>query len=139
VHLTVLLAGAGPLGCAAKSVQVGFPKDMQNLARIATAYVDAEARLGRPPKDPEELKPFLADYGNPDDMLTSSNDGLPYTILWGTKVKDARRGFPLLAHEQKGKDGKRLVVDSRAQPTTMSDEQFSRRRSAPELPPSEDK
>jgi hypothetical protein len=113
-------------------VSVGLPREQQNLSRIATAYLDAEARLGRPPKDVEELKPFLKDLGNPDDMLSSPNDGLPYAIVWGTNVKESRSGgFPILAYEQKGKDGQRLVVDSRMMPWAVSEEGFARLR----LPP----
>jgi hypothetical protein len=130
-HILLLLVGTTSVGCAAKPVSVDPPREQQNLARIATAYIDAEGRLGRPPKGVEELKPLLKDLGNPDEMLSSPSDGLPYVILWNTKVKDATGRFPILAYEQKGKDGKRLVVDSRMMPWPVSEEEFARLR----LPP----
>jgi hypothetical protein len=129
-YISLLLAGPVLAGCAAKPVSVDPPKGVQNLSRIATAYIDAEGRLGRPPKDVEELKPLLKDLGNPDEMLSSPNDGLPYTILWNVSVKNSRRN-PVLAYEQKGKDGKRLVVDGRMMPWSVSDDQFERLRVAP--------
>jgi hypothetical protein len=127
VLFVVSLAGTGLIGCAPKPVIVDLPKAHQNLTRIATAYIDAESRLGRPPKNVEELKPFLKDFGNPDEMLSSPNDGLPYVIIWDTKVAGVG-GFPILAYEQKGKDGKRLVADARMQTMEVADQQFARLR-----------
>lgn len=129
-YLSLLLTGPAIAGCAAKPVSIDPPKGIQNLSRIATAYIDAEGRLGRPPKDVEELKPLLKDLGNPDEMLSSPNDGLPYTILWNVSVKNSRRN-PILAYEQKGKDGKRLIVDARSMPWPVSDEQFERIKVGP--------
>src|SRR5262245_11660225 len=129
-YFMLFLAGPALAGCAPKPVKVDPPKGIQNLSRIATAYIDAEGQLGRPPKDVEELKPLLKNLGNPDEMLASPNDGLPYVILWNVSVKNARRN-PVLAYEQKGKDGKRLVVDARMMPWPVSDEQFERLRVAP--------
>jgi hypothetical protein len=121
-----LLAAGGVLlaGCSTKPVVAGSSKDRQNLIFIAQAYIDAaEGKLGRPPKDVEELTPFLRDMGNPAEILVSPNDGLPYRILWGVKP-----GRSPIACEQQGKDGRRLVVDARLMPWTVSDEEFARLR-----------
>ena len=114
-------------GCARKPVVVGSSKEFQNLIFIAQAYVDAvDGKLGRPPNDVEELKTYLEGMGNPDEVLVSPNDGLPYVIVWG--VKPGR--FPI-AYEQKGKDGARVVVDRRLMPWRVTDEEFARLRFPP--------
>ena len=54
-YLSLLSFGPALAGCAAKPVSVDPPKGVQNLSRIATAYIDAEGRLGRPGQGPARL------------------------------------------------------------------------------------
>lgn len=122
-----VLAGMGLAGCSPKPVVIGSSKEFQNLIFIAQAYIDAaEGKLGRPPKNLDELKPFLEGMGNPSEILVSPNDSLPYAIVW-----DVKPGRSPLAYEQKGKDGQRIVVDSRLMPWRVSDEGFARLRFPP--------
>jgi hypothetical protein len=122
-----LLAAAALPGCSPQPAVIGSPKETRNLIFIATAYIDAaDGKLGRPPKDLEELKPYLEGMGDVDDLLVSPNDGMPYAIVWGVKP-----GQSPLAYEQKGKDGSRLVVDARLMPWRVTEEQFARLRFPP--------
>jgi hypothetical protein len=136
----LMLATTGLAGCSAKPVVMGSPAEKQNLLFIAQAYIDAaEGKLGRPPNNAEEFKSFLEEIGrinnrNADDILVSPNDGLPYVIVWG----QAPGRYPI-AYEQKGKEGKRLVIDSRLMPWSVTDEGFARLRLPPGHKPPSDK
>ena len=131
-YAVLMLLGAGWAGCSPKPVIVGSPTESQNLIFIAQAYIDATGgTLGRPPKNLEELKPFLEDIGkvnkrSVDDILVSPNDGLPYAIVWGQPP-----GRSPIAYEQKGKDGKRKVINAQLMPWDVTEEGFSRLK----LPP----
>ena len=52
-------------GCSDKPKVTELPQGEKNLRIIFRAYTNAAQRLGHSPKDVEELKPFLKDYGNP--------------------------------------------------------------------------
>jgi hypothetical protein len=105
-------------GCSGGSG--GAPsKDTENLTSIRKAYLAATNRLGRPPKNLDELKPSLNAEGNADELLVSPNDGLPYVIVFGA---DPRKH--VIAYEQKGVDGVRLVVDQTRFPLRYEKDQF---------------
>ena len=132
VLLAVLLLTGLP-GCAPKPVVQGSPKEFQNLIFIARAYINAEAKQG-PPKNLDELKPFLREIvegiRDPEDVLVSPNDNLPYAIVWGEKL-----GRYPIAYAQKGKAGVRIFVDSKMMPWEVTDEQFARMKFPPEHKP----
>jgi hypothetical protein len=125
-YALLFLTGIGVAGCSPKPVIVGSAPQSQNLIFIAQAYRDAAGGpLGRPPKNMEELKPFLDDIAkvnqrSADEFLVSPNDGLPYAIVWG------HTGRGPIVYEQKGKDGKHMAVGANLMPYEMSDEGFSR-------------
>jgi len=116
-------------GCASETDVVSFSGAEQELTSIAMAYGDAHSKLGRGPKDAEELKPFLKTFGDPDDLLMSPNDSQPYVVVWGL---DPSRGgptsykqmFPILAYEATGSRGKRAVTDVRGRPMMVPSEDF---------------
>jgi hypothetical protein len=119
-----------PVGCgSAEPKVIPLTKSEDNLKFVALAYKDAFTRLGRPPKNEVELKPFLKDFGDPDELLVSPNDGQPYVVVWGV---DPNQGgptqyqgmWPIIAYEQKGTGGKRAVTDIRGRPLTVPDEDF---------------
>jgi hypothetical protein len=93
------------------------------------AYIDATEKLGHPPKNVEELKPYLKEFGNPEELLISPNDGEPYVVVWGV---DTSRGGPteyqgmwqIIAYEKKGTGGKRAVTDVRGRPLTVPEADF---------------
>ncbi len=121
VYLIVLLTLAG---CSGKPQVTELPQGEKNLRIIARAYTQAAQALGRSPKNAEELKPFLKDYGNPDELLISPNDGKRYVIVAGVNLKKPR-GTPVLAYEQEGKNGKRQYVDLRLYAQTATEEEFA--------------
>jgi hypothetical protein len=122
----VLLAGLA--GCGSGPDVVPLTSSEKNLTYIALAYKDAHGRLGHGPKDAEELKPFLKEFGDPEQLLTSPNDGQPYVVVWGVNPSGGptpyRQMFPILAYERKGAGGKRAITDIRGRPLTVPEEDF---------------
>jgi hypothetical protein len=106
-------------GCGEKGGSGGPAKDTENLTSIRKAYVAATKRLGHPPYNLQELKPSLADEGDADQLLISPNDGLPYVIVFGA---DYRKH--VIAYEQKGADGLRMVVDQTQLPRRLTHAEF---------------
>ncbi len=129
--LGLLFLLAGLIGCGSGTNVVPFSPAEQGLSKIALAYLDAHSRLGHGPKNAEELKPSLKDFGNPDELLVSPNDGQPYVIVWGV---DPTRGGPteykgmwqILAYERQGTSGRRAVTDIRGRPMNVPEEDFSK-------------
>jgi len=129
----VATAATGCSGCGGQSGPhvVPLSPSEQNLSHIAMAYIDAHEKLGRPPKSAEDLKPHLKEFGNPDELLVSPDDGEPYVVIWGV---DPSRGGPtdyqgmwqIIAYEKKGTGGKRAVTDIRGRPLTVPEEDFPR-------------
>src|SRR2546423_7182702 len=71
-HVVGPLLLLGAMGCGSSPTEVGeVPRSIQNLKQIGTAYLDAMARLERPPKNVEELKPSLKKFGDPAVILRS--------------------------------------------------------------------
>jgi hypothetical protein len=116
--LVAVALACGSGGCG-KSGDTGPQKDTENLTAIRKAYLEATKRLGHRPKNLEELKPSLAAEGNPDELLVSPNDNLPYVIVFGA---DPRKH--VIAYEQKGVNGVRMVVDQNMLPKRLSEEDF---------------
>jgi len=115
--------GANQIGCSSKVNNVEPPKEWFNIIYVGTAFTEAEAKLGRVPKNAEELKPFLQRFGNPDELLISPNDGLPFVVRYGVVNKGS--GYPVIAYEQKGKDGKHQIIDTQLMPRKITDEQLA--------------
>jgi hypothetical protein len=116
-------------GCGSGPKVIPFSQAEKTLSSIALAYMEAHARLGHGPKNADELKPFLKDFGNPEELLVSPNDGQPYVIVWGV---DPTRGgpteyqgmWPILAYERKGAGGARAITDIRGRPMRVPEADF---------------
>lgn len=129
--LAIVLAGLA--GCGPATNVVPLSDSEKQLTSVAMAYHDAHSRLGRGPKDAGELKPFLKEFGDPDQLLVSPVDKEPYVIVWGA---DPTRGGPteyqgmwqILAYEAKGRGGKRAVTDIRGRPLTVPESDFGKLR-----------
>lgn len=107
------VAGTLLIGCSTSSGPTVKPEEAENLNRIETAYEQATAKLGRPPMNEQELRPFLEPHGDPVAILRSPRDGLPYVIIWGRDVRSIpfeSMPPPFLAYEQQGMDGRRTVL-----------------------------
>ena len=109
---------------------VKLTKSEENLKFIAMAFTDASEQEGKPPKNLEALTPFLKGFGNPEELLVSPDDQLPYVIIWGARPTGgptAYKGmFPILAYEAQGAGGRRAITDIRARPMTVPNEDFSK-------------
>jgi hypothetical protein len=114
-----VLVSVAASGCRGRGSSGEASKDTENLTSIRKAFIAATTRLGRPPKSLDELKPSLAAEGNAEELLISPNDGLPYVIVYGA---DPRKH--VMAYEQKGADGVRMVVDQTLLPKRVSADQF---------------
>jgi hypothetical protein len=126
-------AVAAALGCGRSSdpVVTPIPKAEQDLCTIAQAYVAAFEEKNKPPESFDDLRRYLAGFGNPDDMRLSPNDGQPYVVMWGCDPTRGGAGpvrgmWSIVAHEQTGKDGRRAVADTRGLATTVTDEEFAK-------------
>jgi hypothetical protein len=126
--LTLLLAS-----CSSSVVINEGKKEEQNLRCLGRAYIRASQAAGQPPKDVEELRPFLREFGDPDTILTSPVDGQGYVVVWGTPIAQMVRGQPevLLAYEQTGANGKRLVLNAALLIHAMTEEDFNKAHKGP--------
>jgi hypothetical protein len=122
----------GPSGCGSSDPKIiVLTKPEQHLTWIAMAYREAYDRLGRGPKNADELKPYLKEFGDPEELLISPNDRQPYVVVWNV---NPNQGGPtlyegmwqIIAYELKGSGGKRAVTDIRGRPMTVPDEDFSK-------------
>jgi hypothetical protein len=133
----LLLIGFGIVlvvsGCSRDAKITDLPDGEKNLRIIFRAYTNAAQKLGHSPKNVEELKPFLQEYGNPDDFLTSPNDGKPYVIVPNLDLHKPK-GNPVVAFERDGKNGQRLYIAlSSISVQTATDEEFAKLTIPPEL------
>ena len=117
------------VGCA-KSPTPIVESDMNNLLLLTQAIRDYADQTQSAPKSQEDLLPFLKKLGDPEKLLVSPRDGLPYVIHWGIDpsnigpVDPLQPLGPLLAHEQTGKDGQRMAATIHGV-MPISDEQFA--------------
>jgi len=101
-------------------------KEEEAIVHVGLAYREASNALKRAPKGVEELKPYLKKYGDPDQVLTSPNDGQRYHIVWGTVATRPTKGNQVfLVYEEAGKNGRRYAVDIRLKVYHLTDSEFS--------------
>lgn len=100
------------LGCA-KPPEPEKPTPFAQLEKVGQAYERAQQILQRPPKNLDEIKEFVKELGNPDDILRSPNDHEPYQIIWGVDVTAEQPDGspkPIIAYEKNGQNGKRFIL-----------------------------
>jgi hypothetical protein len=132
-RLGVLLLCAGALTGAGLPGCTGPPQPQENqaaahLRTIIQAYDLALYHKGRPPRDAEELKPFLKqlrEHEDPDVLLRSPNDGQPYEIVWGVNLNQDVDPGAVLAYEKQGAEGKRYVITVGRIVKEMTEAEFS--------------
>jgi hypothetical protein len=121
---------AGLAGCGSSTHVVPLTPAEKALTSVTMAYKEAHAKLGHAPKNADELKPFLKEFGKPEELLVSPNDGQPYVVVWGTDPNGGPIGYKgmwhILAYEQKGTGGRRAVCDVRGRPMTVPDDDFAK-------------
>jgi hypothetical protein len=126
--LIILLACIVLAGCSSSPDPVVKQEEAENLTKIGVAYDRATKQLGHPPQNPDQLKPFLKEYGDPESILRSPQDRLPYVILWGRSIRTTAIETmppPLIAYEQQGVSGKRYVLTAMGI-MRMTDEEFQK-------------
>jgi hypothetical protein len=124
------LAALLVIGCSSSAPNRGeLSKEEQAIVNVAQAYRDASNALQRGPANEKELKPYLKQYGDPDQLLVSPNDGQPYQFVWGlTPSRPTKSAFGqrLLVYEKTGKDGKRYAVDFMLKAHHLNAEEFAK-------------
>lgn len=129
----MLAAGAcflavAPTGCSSGGGR-GVPElnaEEEAIVHVGMAYRESSNALKRPPKTVEELKPYLKKYGDPDQVLTSPNDGQRYHIVWGAVATRPTKGNQVfLVYEEAGKNGKRYAVDMKLKVYHLKDTEFA--------------
>src|SRR5262249_10839339 len=118
------------LGCSpGKTDRTGeLSPEEQAILNVAQAYRDASNALPRGPASTQDLKPYLKQYGDPDQLLVSPSDGQPYQFTWGltpSRPSKGAVGQNYLVYEKTGKDGKRYAVDIMMKVRHLSDKEFS--------------
>ncbi len=87
---------------------------------VGLAYQNAFNKLGRAPKNPDELAPFL----RAADGLISPRDRQPFDVAWGTPLTPPGK---LLAWESSPwEDGGRIVLLTGAQAKRVSADEFKK-------------
>lgn len=104
---------------------------MPNTARLGAiqyAYQKAAQKLHRPPAKLEEIRPYLTELGNPEELLVSPRDGKPYVIVWGfDREKAYGPDNPVWVYEQDGAQGERIVLTLLGI-MPMSDAEFAKQK-----------
>jgi hypothetical protein len=113
-------------GCGRPEVITELPAEQQNLRSIVMAYQQAVADRSRAPRNLDDLKPYVAEYGDADTILTSPTDGQPYVIVWNIEMSRIRRGqMPIVAYERTGSDGQHKAIDYQLSIRTLNGQQVA--------------
>ncbi len=108
-----LLAFVLLMGCGGGSVGTNRAKEISHVGAITTLYFRADSVLRKSPASEQEFKEVIAQQnvdpgvlgvGSADELFVSDRDGQPLVIIYG---QTAPQG--VVAYEQVGKDGVRLV------------------------------
>ena len=125
----MLFLPLGLAGCGQSRDVVPLADAEKSLMYVALAYSECYSKLGHGPKDADEIKPFLKEFGDPDQLLVSPNDGKPFVVIWGENPSGGptpyKQMFPILAYEHTGVGGMRVITDVRGMPMTIPAEDFS--------------
>ena len=118
-------------GCGSQS-STSSGKKIPHIRAITSMYATATSALGGPPADEaqfkaeiEKIKPELdvLDVSSIDELFVSDRDGQPLVIVYG---KDRKGAVPeVVAYEQAGKDGIRLVGNRNGQVVEADAAQFA--------------
>jgi hypothetical protein len=124
------IAAALLVGCGSS---VGSaPKGVSHVGAISALYFKAASVLGRNPADEQEFKTAIGQgemdldvlgVSSVDELFVSDRDGQPLVILYGPRPKNSQG---VIAYEQTGKDGVRLVGTSNGQVIEADAAQFAK-------------
>jgi len=115
--LAVLLLFLSAAGCGSASSRSARQLESSHLRALVNLYNYAASKLGHRPANEVEFKSFIAANGGPmleslkitnaDELFVSERDGKPFVVMYGEPAKGANKD--LVAYEQSGIGGKRLV------------------------------
>jgi hypothetical protein len=131
VMLTFAIVAFAGCGKSSKVVEAPGPAPgsaQANLEAIYEAYMSFMNKQGRAPKDVDELKPSLMTYGDPEKLLVSPEDNLPFVIVFPSNGNMTAAGAvaPIMAYEKKGKDGKRYAINLSAYGLHLTDDELKK-------------
>jgi hypothetical protein len=101
------------MGCGAGSVGTNRAKEISHVGAITTLYFRADSVLRKSPASEQEFKEVIAQQnvdpgvlgvGSTDELFISDRDGQPLVVNYGQTSP-----LDIVAYEQVGKDGVRLV------------------------------
>lgn len=126
ISCSLMLAGCGG------EQQAAAQRESSHLKPLVVIYGQYLARTGQPPPSEEVFKKFVAERGTPlltkigidvvDDVFVSERDGQPYVVVYGSPPEGLARD--LVAYEQTGVDGKRLVGYSLGLVAEVDEDEF---------------
>jgi len=125
-----LIAAALLVGCGSNAGSA--TKGVSHVGAISALYFKATSVLGRSPADEQEFKAAVAKgpmdldvlgVSSVDELFVSDRDGQPLVILYGPRLKNSHG---VIAYEQTGKDGVRLVGTSNGQVIEADATRFSK-------------
>jgi hypothetical protein len=130
--LTLLASVAAALLVGCGSNVGASPKGVSHVGAISALYFKATSVLGRNPADEQEFKTAIGQgpmdldvlgVSSVDELFVSDRDGQPLVILYGPQPKNSRG---VIAYEQTGKDGVKLVGTSNGQVIEADATQFAK-------------
>jgi hypothetical protein len=96
-----LLALLVACGCSRPAREIA-PERAGGLNQIRSAYEQSQTKLGRPPENLNDLKPYLE--GDADELARK------YEIVWGVDYHKMSMPPPVVAYEKTAVNGQRYVV-----------------------------
>ena len=118
--LLLVVAASSLVGCGGSGAAAA--KSVPHVRVVTALYFQANSRLGKNPANEEEFKQAIdsanVDWSTlgvsgADELFVSDRDGKPLIILYGPPPQG--RPFSVVAYEQEGLNGVRLVGTSDGQ------------------------
>jgi hypothetical protein len=109
------------VGCSGGNAEA-TRKQVSHVRAVAALYFRAHSALGKNPENEQEFKNAVSHgkmdldvlgVSSVDELFISDRDGQPLVIVYGQQPKGVAPG--VIAYEQTGKDGVRLVGTSNGQ------------------------
>lgn len=124
------LAALAAAGCGSPEVK---PLDDETMAavkhiqKVGVAYNRAAQAKRKPPASVNDLKPYLKREPGAPDPLVSLADGKSIVVVPGVSGDTAPEpgARSIVAYEQTGVNGKRMMVDVRGMVHTVTDAEFA--------------
>jgi hypothetical protein len=131
-----LLSVAIVAGCSSSAAPTNSDSAQVRMRTLAIFYRQwAELHRGSAPPNREQFIAFIQQdasklnqtAASPEELLTSPRDNQPLVVAFGTMPKDsAETGFPWIAREKTGVDGKVNTVDMRGRVLLLDAQEISK-------------